>query len=855
MIASCIYNPFFCYKRTVHEVRFFDEKREKIMKKIISLLTCGFVILGLFMNISITHAEDSITREGNTIYANGTTVIIQKDGSQAYIYDEQGQKLSEQAVTTSTTLYGGSKNQDLNHDVKISVHGVKLSKIYGGGYSDGTHSANVNGNVNITIDGNVDASNIYGGGYAEGSHGDAVANVNGHITISIPATPQNYHSVLTGGGQSISKEYSATANVTSTQLTTTGRIYSVRGGGIAQQSKSAKATANVSGKAAIQLNDADIREVYCGGSANKNSEANCQKTELQINQSEVMSIYGGGTANAGQANVNTVNLLLKGTRFYGYIFGGGDASSGGQANVQKSTIQLDNCDIYVDEQFGQMVAGTIYAGGEASGAQSSATVNDVTLTMDNNTTAGNVYCGGEESTGGNSEVQNITLNSLNQKGAQYKGETYYSSLFGSADHLNHVTKSVKMTIQDSHHENIWGSIDDKDYPTPLTKQVSVQFIGQNNLSTLAAFDKVAVDEPLYLKMVLGKDKDKATQLIQDDHIAVGTPLIYCDDTEGVQDVFTLKNGKLDYRIIDGKSVWKVGQMTYTIQTEMSGQGSITPSLQVNKNSNAIISWQADQGSSVESVTIDGQKISSDTTSYQFNDVLENHHIKVVFKKKPGQVNNQVDIQGDKKAPHVTVKPDNDKVQTLLTKEDKLDIANGIDVSFQASINVAKQLPQSIQKAVQKVLTDKVVALSLDIDFLKVKGEQIQKLTNLPTAIRFVIDIPTEYLSSNRSFSVVRTHVLNNGQIETTLLKDLDNNPNTITFETDRFSYYTLVYQERGQKPQINVPETKKPITNASDTHKDASKGVQSGDQTDVTVYFVLLTLMTCGLLYEFKKHL
>lgn len=166
------------------------------MKKVISLLTCVFIILGLFVNITVGHAEDSITVEGNTVYANGTTIIIREDG---YMYDGNGQKLYERAVTASTILYGGSKNQDVNRDVNIIVHGFKVSKIYGGGYSDGTHSANVNGNVTITIDGNIDVSNIYGGGYAEGNHGEAIANVNGHVKIDILAIPKKYHENLTGG--------------------------------------------------------------------------------------------------------------------------------------------------------------------------------------------------------------------------------------------------------------------------------------------------------------------------------------------------------------------------------------------------------------------------------------------------------------------------------------------------------------------------------------------------------------------------------------------------------------------------------------------------------------------------------
>ncbi|MFR9062672.1 MAG: hypothetical protein ACLVJO_02270 [[Clostridium] scindens] len=60
------------------------------------------------------------------------------------------------------TIYGGGKNEPVNGDVNIVVDSVNIGTIYGGGYSDGTGNADVNGSVSITVKGNADASKVYG---------------------------------------------------------------------------------------------------------------------------------------------------------------------------------------------------------------------------------------------------------------------------------------------------------------------------------------------------------------------------------------------------------------------------------------------------------------------------------------------------------------------------------------------------------------------------------------------------------------------------------------------------------------------------------------------------------------------
>lgn len=62
----------------------------------------------------------------------------------------------------------------------------------------------------------------------------------------------------------------------------------------------------------------------------------------------------------------------------------------------------------------------------------------------------------------------------------------------------------------------------------------------------------------------------------------------------------------------------------------------------------------------------------------------------------------------------------------------------------------------------------------------------QKIHELSQPITITIEVPTEYRNSDEIFTVLRNH---NGVI--TELADTDTNPNTVTFETDRFSTYAL----------------------------------------------------------------
>lgn len=65
-----------------------------------------------------------------------------------------------------------------------------------------------------------------------------------------------------------------------------------------------------------------------------------------------------------------------------------------------------------------------------------------------------------------------------------------------------------------------------------------------------------------------------------------------------------------------------------------------------------------------------------------------------------------------------------------------------------------------------------------------------KLTQTVKPIKVRFEIPEELRANGRKFAVIRVH-----DGKTAILADLDNDKNTITIETDKFSTYALIYSD------------------------------------------------------------
>ena len=145
---------------------------------------------------------------------------------------------------------------------------------------------------------------------------------------------------------------------------------------------------------------------------------------------------------------------------------------------------------------------------------------------------------------------------------------------------------------------------------------------------------------------------------------------------------------------------------------------------------------------------------------------------------------------------------NEVIASHLTDEDKAAIKDGnkLDVLLSAS-DAADSVSDTDKQAAEALLegTGYTAGNYLNVDLLKqINGEEVGKITELNSPITLVFIIPEELRKENRVFGIVRIH-----DGEAKFFEDLDNDPDTITIVTDRFSTYIIVYKDLGSSASGN----------------------------------------------------
>ena len=125
------------------------------------------------------------------------------------------------------------------------------------------------------------------------------------------------------------------------------------------------------------------------------------------------------------------------------------------------------------------------------------------------------------------------------------------------------------------------------------------------------------------------------------------------------------------------------------------------------------------------------------------------------------------------------------VERMLSTDDVMSMAKGGQVGVSVSLTKVAE-PDSVTQRIMKNAVGQKAVEYFDLTMLKTTGGYTERVTELPTTMEVVVEIPEAVYQSGKTYSVLRIH---NGEL--TVLPDLDDNPRTITFRTDRFSSYAI----------------------------------------------------------------
>ena len=127
-------------------------------------------------------------------------------------------------------------------------------------------------------------------------------------------------------------------------------------------------------------------------------------------------------------------------------------------------------------------------------------------------------------------------------------------------------------------------------------------------------------------------------------------------------------------------------------------------------------------------------------------------------------------------------------------------ANSGNAQVQAD---AKKIQKELEALTAESNNTATVAMYLDLSVL-IKADDIElgNITNLSTPMKFTVVVPENLLAEGREFYILRVH---NGAVNKIVP---GRNKNILTFGTDRFSTYAVVYEDKKVEDNGTTPEPK-----------------------------------------------
>ena len=177
---------------------------------------------------------------------------------------------------------------------------------------------------------------------------------------------------------------------------------------------------------------------------------------------------------------------------------------------------------------------------------------------------------------------------------------------------------------------------------------------------------------------------------------------------------------------------------------------------------------------------------------------------------------------------------------VLTEEEKKALENGTTVNVWLEVaDISSSVPAAdkttIETKAKEAAANYVVGTYLDIDLNKKVGETASAVTKTNGGLKVSVTLPENLQADNRTFKVVRLH----DGVATILDATYDSATKKLSFETDQFSTYAIIYADTATAPT------------ATEAAKTSSP--KTGDSTVPYAVFTLLGLAVFAGAFSLKK--
>jgi len=175
-----------------------------------------------------------------------------------------------------------------------------------------------------------------------------------------------------------------------------------------------------------------------------------------------------------------------------------------------------------------------------------------------------------------------------------------------------------------------------------------------------------------------------------------------------------------------------------------------------------------------------------------------------------------------------------KVETAI--EEGKTIVTELVIENKKGEEVAEETIKLVEDAAKDIIEDANTEIAQYLDIKVVlkdsEAEELGTLNKLSEEITLTFEIPDEWKKEGRKFHVIRVH-----EGKTDVLDVWENEDGTVSFKTDRFSTYALVYTDADTEDEI-VPTP--PTTPEEPAKPNVPTAPQTGDNSMPGVYFLVL---------------
>ena len=171
---------------------------------------------------------------------------------------------------------------------------------------------------------------------------------------------------------------------------------------------------------------------------------------------------------------------------------------------------------------------------------------------------------------------------------------------------------------------------------------------------------------------------------------------------------------------------------------------------------------------------------------------------------------------------------------LITDEDRQLVEQGAEIDIVLQVEniddaVSAEDKQETEGCAAEL--DYTVGRYLDIELMKiisgVDGTDIIGINQLKKPVLITIAIPDDLKADGRDYAVIRIH---DGVAE--LLEDTDDDPDTLTIATDKFSTYAIVYKDAPSEDEPTTPPADEPTTPPADEPTTPPADEPTDDEPD-----------------------